>query len=88
MPLKNVLLAFSIILFVACNNTAKTEKTTDVTNAETLQTPAHEERHDTAALSLNNGAKWQTDESTRRHAAQLNAQVDEFAQSANPDLPG
>ena len=87
MSLKNVLLAFSIILFAACNNTAKTDKVTDV-KAETLQAPAHEEHHEAAALSLNNGAKWQTDESTRRHAAQLNAQLDKFTKSTNPDLPG
>lgn len=86
MQLKNVLLAFFIILFAACNNAAETEKVTNVTKVGMPETYAHEEHSEVATLSLNNGAKWQTDESTRTHAAKLNALVDDFTKSANPEL--
>lgn len=86
MQFKNVLLAFSLVLFAACNNAAETEKAMDVTKVETPGAHAHEEHHEATALSLNNGAKWQTDKNTRTHAAQLNALVDDFTKSTSAEL--
>lgn len=88
MLLKNALLAFSIILFAACNNATEIEKATNITKVETHEVDTvsgHIEYANT--LSLRNGAKWQTDESTRTHAAQLNTQVTVFNEKENLDLP-
>jgi hypothetical protein len=78
---KLFLAAALMIVFTACNNA-------DTTSANTETVHEHAQPHDTAmhnheakathGLSLNNGAKWQTDESTRKHAATLNNMVGDF----------
>lgn len=45
---------------------------------EHATTETHDHAQDTKALALNNGAKWQTDESTRQHAAALQGIADGF----------
>ena len=67
------------IFLLACNNV---EQTAD-------QTPAiNTEDHDVhgGELSLNNGAKWQADESTRNHVAKLNNEITGFNQIQNADI--
>ena len=77
-----ILLAFS---FLACtsenkfplNSTTETEAAHGHSDVE--QTPAD-------GLTLNNGSKWEADESTRLHAANLNALVDAFDKKENSDV--
>ena len=76
-------------MFTACNNAASTSEP-----ANTGQEPVHQ--HDATiheysteaaqGLSLNNGQKWQTDESTRKHAAKLNNMINDFEKQADKSL--
>lgn len=63
--LRNLLLLCAVF-FLACNSR-------ETTNTTAVTAHAHQE-----ALSLNNGVKWKADESTRTHAAKLNAEIAAF----------
>ena len=77
-----VLLAFSIL---SCNNANKEGSSADKTSPPIEEQAGAEEAH-AGELSLNNGAKWKTDESTRFHAAKLNTAIESFNEIQNPDL--
>ena len=86
MSLKNLLPVLIALSLFACNNANETGNSnpqqTEIVNEQT----GAEETHG-GKLSLNAGAKWQTDESTRVHAAKLNAAIDAFNKIENADLP-
>ena len=88
MKCRSLMMLLIVPIFFACNNESDTsEKMADTLATEKQEehaTEGHEEH--TSALALNNGAKWQTDESTRTHAAKLNAEVDAFNTKANADV--
>lgn len=88
MKLRNGLMLLSALIFFACNNgaetTAKTGDTAVTEKHEEHEADQHEEH--TGKLSLNNGAKWQTDESTRTHAVKLNADIGAFNAKADADI--
>ncbi|HEY0667449.1 MAG TPA: hypothetical protein VGD22_04680 [Sphingobacteriaceae bacterium] len=73
---KTLILLFLAISFLACNNPKHTVDQHQATNTEN-----HDE-HD-SELALNNGAKWQADESTRNHASKLNNKIAEFNKMQN-----
>lgn len=78
------LLAFSL---AAC----QTETSHDHENGhQQTATEMHEHEHTqeetVKTLALNNGAKWQTDESTRQHATNLEAIVNSFQFNENTAL--
>ncbi|CAN5745022.1 hypothetical protein BH10BAC3_BH10BAC3_09080 [soil metagenome] len=67
-----IILALAPLVFSCKSSGDKTVKTVDTAITEKHQ--EHESDHEEAgasALSLNNGAKWQTDESTRTHVSGL-----------------
>jgi len=70
----SILLAFS---FLACSSENKFPVNS---TAETEVAHGHstDEEKDAGELTLNNGSKWETDESTRRHAVNLNVLVEAF----------
>ena len=73
---KTLILLFLAISFLACNNPKHTADQHPATNTEN-----HDEHG--SELSLNNGAKWQADESTRNHASKLNNKIAEFNKMQN-----
>lgn len=82
---KLVLLLF-IFSFFACNNTGEsTEKNADSAKVE-IHVNAEEHAEATSGLSLNNGAKWKTDESTRNHVQKVSVTIDSFNKKSNPDV--
>lgn len=78
MKSKKLIFLVPVFILFACNNTGSTgDKIT-----ESAQKEAHaEEEHaeSTKILSLNNGEKWQSDESTRNHAMKLSTIFNAFA---------
>lgn len=81
-----LMLSLSLFLF-SCNSSGdKAAKSVDTTNKETHQ--GQENKHEEAnasALSLNNGAKWQTDESTRTRVSRLIDSLHAFNAKTNAD---
>lgn len=77
-----ILITIMAFLFGACNQNERPE------NNASEKHDAHSEAHNShpEALSLNNGAKWQTDESTRLHAAKLISEVEVFKKNTSPNL--
>lgn len=73
-------LIFLTLFGVACNNPGTRNNTGVIT------TKSHREPH--TGLILNNGAKWQSDESTRVHIAKLNAVIAAFNKKSNPGMEG
>lgn len=80
MKIKLSLIVASMFLFAACQNE---EHGQDHEHANTA-TEVH--TSDGKTLALNNGAKWQTDESTRQHAAALQGIADGFPFNENTTL--
>ena len=84
---KLFLFAVLMALFTACNNTGTTSANTEVEHAHQHDAITHDHEAEGAhKLSLNNGAKWQTDESTRKHAATLNNMVNDFEKQTDKSL--
>ena len=71
--------------FVACNNEKKTGLTSTA-ETEVSHKHSNEEEAESGGLALNKGNKWQTDESTRFHAANLNAAIDVFNKKESVDV--
>lgn len=86
MSLKNLLPVFIALSLFACNNTNEAGDTNAV-KKETIDEHAGAEEVHAGKLSLNNGVKWQTDASTRFHAAKLNTTIDVFNKTENANLP-
>ena len=80
--LLSVLIGFSLL---SCNNENKEERAVGPRSEPIEEQAVSEETH-AGELSLNKGVKWQTDESTRIHAAKLNTAIDGFNAIENPDL--
>jgi hypothetical protein len=77
--LLTTLIAFSLF---SCNHEKRP--------AVSTQTGLHDEhaggaKTEASALTLNNGGKWQADERTQFHAANLNALVERFSKKAHAD---
>lgn len=84
MKIKIALASLMIVSFLACTNESKfSVKSTP----EAVVGNEHSSDSDNAAvgLSLNDGSKWKTDESTWTHAKDLNALVDSFNPEDNAD---
>ena len=82
---RNILTGLLLFSFFACNPGNKKENSAITDTAITEQHAAVEETH-SADLTLNKGAKWNTDESTRFHAATLNAAVAAFNKKKEPAI--
>lgn len=75
-----ILLAATLMLsFGACQESQEHDH-----DHAAMETHGH--AHDSKTLALNNGAKWQTDESTRQHAATLSGIADAFPYHENTTL--
>lgn len=76
-----------VLLFFGCNN-ANNEaiKNEDIGIKESLEQAGDNRKEHADALALNNGAKWQTDESTRKHAAKLITETNAFNTKENADI--
>lgn len=72
-----ILFIFTFV-FYGCSNPEVSTGSKD-----SMATENHIEQH--SGLSLNNGAKWQTDESTRSHFQKASSILDKFKQNENPD---
>jgi hypothetical protein len=71
---------------LACNN-ANTSGDAHSVETEVKDEHAVSENAPSGGLSLNNGVKWQTDESTRLHAANLSAAIDAFNRKDHQEVP-
>jgi hypothetical protein len=84
---KKILTGLMLLSFFACNQVNQDEKngTTEVEHTEEQAAAA-----DTypAELTLNKGSKWNTDESTRFHAANLNRAITAFNNKPQPPVAG
>jgi len=76
-----LLLLISASLLWACNNTEANKQTAVNPEAE-----IHQHGEATAALSLNNGAKWNSDESTTKNVATLEEIVSRFKAKDGKEL--
>lgn len=85
MQTKLILLAVITVSFMACNN-ADTSKINSGTVSEEQVHQHNASQDDTHELTLNNGVKWKTDESTRTHASMLNTYTDRFEKQTSRDL--
>ena len=85
MKIKIILTGLMAVSFLACNSENKAGLTSTAKTERTVEHSNEEEDH-AGGLSLNQGSKWQTDESTRFHAANLNTLVDEFHKKENADV--
>lgn len=93
MKLKFFLLAFLLIAFVACSDTKTDIETSDDHATEAIEHSSDENMHDDHShhshneeLTLNNGEKWQVDESTRHYAIVLNNIVDVYEKESDKSL--
>jgi hypothetical protein len=93
-PIKNILLLLATSLIVACGNQLNQEQdAAEATHEHSHDSEhaTHEHSHDTeptntTSLALNNGAKWEADESTRKHTSALIKATDAFEQQPKKDL--
>jgi hypothetical protein len=85
--LASLILALSAVSLSACNtgNPSVKQNETASVPAKEHATEDHEELN-RSILMLNNGAKWQSDESTRMHAGNLNAFADKFSKQNNAEI--
>ena len=85
MKIKNLIFLTPFFILFACNNTGpKSGQITDSTKTEVHTEAKHIEP--VKALSLNNGEKWQSDESTRIHAMKLSAIFNAFEKSSRTGI--
>ena len=85
MKIKNLIFLTPVFILFACNNTGpKSGQITDSTKTEVHTESQHMEP--VKALSLNNGEKWQSDESTRNHAMKLSAIFNAFEKSSRTGI--
>lgn len=86
MSIRNVLPLLFALLFFGCSNAInETNKTEDTLIKESHEQAGDNHKEHADALTLNNGAKWQTDESTRKYAAKLITETNAFNTKANAD---
>ena len=79
MKLNKIIILLFIVSFYACNNSgSSTDKITD----SVQDVPAGDHTEHASALSLNNGKKWKSDESTRNHVMKLSEMIRVFNGSA------
>lgn len=85
MKLKNVWMLLSGLFLFSCSDTSTTKSENTEDSIVVKHEAAAENHADEHAgnLMLNNGAKWQTDESTRTHAAKLTTEVNAFNAKTN-----
>lgn len=89
MNAKLLLLAGLLVAFSACNPSHKDSPQADANKEQPGQHDEAMEQHDvtkTKELTLNNGAKWQSDNITRKHVSALNLMADEFEKNSNKSL--
>lgn len=91
--IKNILLLLATTLMVACGNQSSQEQNIAATHEHShdAEHATHNHDHNAAptnetSLALNNGAKWQADESTRKHTSALIKATEAFEQLAKKDL--
>lgn len=85
MKIKIILISLIVISFLACTNENKTGLNSTTPTEIPHGHSTNDETH-AGGLSLNKGSKWETDESTRLHATNLNALVDAFDKKENADI--
>jgi hypothetical protein len=87
MSIKNVLPLIFVVVFFGCNNANnETNKTEDTIIKESHEQASHHDEEHADTIALNKSAKWQTDESTRKHAAKLIAETNAFNTKGNADV--
>ncbi len=81
MKSKNIVFIMFVFTFFACNNTSSPGN-------EIKDNIAEKEQHkeDVKALSLNNGEKWQSDESTRNHVMKLSKTFKELGAKGRSEI--
>lgn len=85
MKIKIALTSLMVVLFLACNSEKKTDST-DAVQTETTHEHSTAEEAPNVGLALNKGNKWQSDESTWMHAANLNALVNDFQKKKDRNM--
>ena len=87
MSIKTLFPLIFAVLFFGCNNANNEKnKTEDTVIKESHEHASdHDEKH-ADTIALDKGAKWQTDESTRKHAAKLIAETNAFNTKENADV--
>jgi len=85
MKIKKLIFLTRVFILFACNNTGSTsDQLVDSTKTEVHAEEEHAESIKT--LSLNNGEKWQSDESTRTHTMKLSAIFNAFEKSTRTGI--
>jgi len=82
MKLINVLIVTVVFSFWACKQDEKAKSNTSENHASHSTYYTNQPK----TLSINNGATWQTDESTRLHVATLMSETEVFNKNTKPDL--
>lgn len=82
MNLKFYIAAIMPLMLFSCNEANETKKDK---MTEYLQ-PAHKHEENETGLSLNNGEKWQTDESTKGHVVKLDSILAGFRNTGKDDV--
>ena len=78
------LILFAVVL-LACNSSTSDETTTHVNEQDTATTVVAEKEHaNDVSLTLNNGAKWNGDESTNANVKNLETILSDFKPSSTP----
>ena len=85
MKIKIVLTGLILVSFLACTSEKKMDSNIAV-QAEREHGHLSEGEDHKIGLSLNNGSRWQTDESTWVHAVSLNALVEAFNKKEHTDI--
>lgn len=79
MSVKNILPLIFTVVFFGCNNTNnRTVKVKDNVEQESHQHEDDNHKEHGGGLALNNGIKWESDESTSKHAAKLIDETNAF----------
>ena len=78
---KFLILFFGAITLWACNNAESNKRGKD-----TASNTAHQHNDEPASLSLNQGKKWKSDESTNKNVEELKATVSRFSENKSKSL--
>jgi hypothetical protein len=85
MMTRKILSGLILFSFFACNQVNKEQNSASI-GATPMEEHVDAKEAHSAKLALNKGSKWNTDESTRFHAANLNTAIEAFNKKKEPGV--